>query len=247
MRLTRYSETEWTPRAGGRPGPAGATRRPTEIKLLHVGDPGKPGNFEMVVARYPAPREYPVHRHNIDQLRYTLVGSSPWAPGRETPEGSLVYIPSGTHYGPYVRQAGIELMAVQFEGPSRAPFSGDESSQAGPFPEPRFTTAIEMHPAAFAWIDVAAGVQLKELGTFSERQVRIAHLAVEGGALYDLTVDQACLLFVTSGSGQIDGHEIESRDGVRLDSGESVAIGATSRVEILLLGLPKQPVGPDTR
>lgn len=242
MRLTRDSEIDWTPRTGGRPEPG---RPKTDIKLLHEGDPGKPGNFEMVVARYPAPKEYPKHRHTIDQLRYTLAGSSPWAPGRETPEGSLVYIPAGTHYGPYTRAAGIELMAVQFEGAGGTPFSGDESSQTGPFPNPRFTTPIEMHPGAFSWIEIAPGVQLKELATFSERQVRIAMVAVEHGATYDLLVDQTSLLFVTSGSGQLQGREIGTRDGIRLDRGEAVAIGAASRIEILLLGLPKQPVGAD--
>jgi hypothetical protein len=238
MQLTRDADVDWTPRAGGR-AQAGSTHRPTEIKLLHVGDPAKPGNFEMVVARYPAPRDYPEHRHNIDQLRYTLVGASPWAPGRATPEGSLVYIPSGTFYGPYTRQAGIELMAVQFEGASGVRFSGDEASQAGPSPDPRFTTPIEMHPRSFAWLAIAPGVQLKELGTFTERGVRIAQLAVADGGSHQLTVDQATLLFVTSGDGRIEGQAIAARDGIRLEAGESAVIDATSRVEILVLGLPR--------
>lgn len=239
MRLTRYSEIDWTPRTGGRPAEGGDERPKTEIKLLHIGDPGKRGNFEMVVARYPAPKDYPEHRHTIDQIRYSLVGRSPWAPGRETPEGSLIYIPAGTRYGPYVRGAGIELMAVQFEGSSGTTFSGDESSQEGPFGEARFTTPIEMHPRSFSWIEIEPGVELKELATFSERQVRIAMLAVENGATYDLSVDQPTLLFVTSGTGRIEDRELETRDGVRLDADETVAIGAASRIEILLLGLPR--------
>jgi hypothetical protein len=244
MHLTRDADLEWTPRAGGR-AQAGATHRPTEIKLLHAGDPGQPGNFEMVVARYPAPRDYPIHRHNIDQLRYTLVGASPWAPGRETPEGSLVYIPSGTFYGPYTRPAGVELMAIQFEGPSRARFTGDDSSQTGPMPSPRFTTSIEMHPRSFAWLDVAPGVQLKELGSFTERGVRLAQVAVGDGGSHAFAVDQATLLFVTAGAGRIDGQEIAARDGIRLDAGESVVLESPSRIELLIIGLPRQPAAGD--
>jgi hypothetical protein len=243
MEIARSSEIDWAERSGGR-ATAGQSR--TLIKLLHAGAPGAPGNFEMVLARYPAPRDYPEHRHSVDQVRLTLVGTSPWAPGRATPEGSVVYIPGGTSYGPYTRPAGIELMAVQFEAAGGIAFAGEASSQEGPFPAPRFSTPIELHPAAFAWSSPAPGVSVKEMAVLGEGGVRIAAIRLEHGAAWPVEVDQATLLFVTAGSGTAGGAPVSERDAVRLASGESCTIAGAPGVEVFVLGL-NRPAGASPR
>jgi len=122
MRVARYSALDWwtRPDFGSEDGRAAADK--TQYKPLHRGDPDRPGHFEMVVTRYPVPKSVPRHRHAHDQLRYTLAGSSPWSPENSTPTGSLLYIPSGTAYGPYERPTDIELLSIEFEGANRAPF-----------------------------------------------------------------------------------------------------------------------------
>jgi hypothetical protein len=132
MQVARYAEIEWTTGPDGVESPRSQTaateRRPkTLFKPLFRGTPGQPNHFDMIVAAYHAPKYYPRHRHDIDQLRLTLCGVSPWAPGMETPVGSIVYIPAGTYYGPYERPAGLELFAVQFEGANQAPFVDQDS------------------------------------------------------------------------------------------------------------------------
>jgi len=241
MEIARSSALEWVERAGGR---ATAGQPRTRIKLLHAGTPGAPGNFEMVLARYPAPRDYPEHRHTVDQLRYTLLGVSPWAPGRATPEGSVVYIPAGTPYGPYTRPAGIELMAVQFEAAGGIPFAGEASSQDGPFPAPRFSAPIELDPAAFAWSSPAPGVSVKEMAVLGEGGVRIAAIRLEDGAVWPVDVDQTTLIFVTAGNGTADGAPISERDAVRLDDGGRGTIAGTPDVEAFILGLNRPSSAP---
>jgi hypothetical protein len=131
MRVAHYAEIEWTTGPDGVESPRGQTateRRPkTLFKTLFRGTPGQPNHFDMIVSAYHAPKYYPRHRHDIDQLRLTLVGVSPYAPGLETPVGSLHYIPAGTYYGPYERPSGLELFAVQFEGANQAPFVDQDS------------------------------------------------------------------------------------------------------------------------
>jgi hypothetical protein len=69
------------------------------------------------------PKTVERHRHDTDQLRISLSGESPWAPGHVTPPGGLLFVPSGTPYGPYERPVGIELLQVEFEGADGAPFA----------------------------------------------------------------------------------------------------------------------------
>jgi len=107
------------------------------------------------------------------------------------------------------------------------------------FPQPRYTTPINIEPQNFAWIETEPGVQLKELGRFSERQTRIAMLRLEGSTSYRFPAPgQTTLLFVTSGSGSADGQEIGERDSMLLQPGESGTVGTASAIEFFILGFP---------
>jgi hypothetical protein len=132
MQVSKYTEAPWR-RFGNNRGTS--TENPDDLpeeqkpgvryRPLFKGTPGVPGNFEMVVLFTPSAdsgRHFPRHRHNFDQLRYTINGNPEWAPGHPTPPGSLVYTPAGTYYGPYDRHAGEEQLHVQFEGANGAPF-----------------------------------------------------------------------------------------------------------------------------
>jgi hypothetical protein len=288
MQVARYADIEWTSTLDGiesSRGPnVGTVERPKTLnRVLFKGTPGQPNHFEMVVATYDAPKFYPKHRHDIDQLRLTLRGVSPWAPGMETPVGSLVYIPAGTFYGPYERPGDVELMAVQFEGANGAPFvdqhmmlaAQQELSRKGTFdnghfiwtddagarheqngfaaawaqatgrmqayPDARFSIPLEINPASFAWREIAPGMQVREFGTFGELGTRLAMLGLDAGTSFDMPSPcQTTLLFVTVGSGAADALAIGERDGIRLEAHDEVHLTAESRLELFLLGLPKQ-------
>jgi hypothetical protein len=110
------------------------------------------------------------------------------------------------------------------------------------FPRPRYTTPVNIEPENFAWVDVEPGVKIKELGSFSERQTRLAMLWLEGSTTYQLPVPgQTTMLFVTSGSGTADGQEVGERDSMLLQPGEAGTVGTTSEIEFFILGFPIQP------
>jgi hypothetical protein len=283
MKVVRYADIEWTSHPDLRGGSVATQQSPkTLYKPLFKGTPGEPNHFEMVVSTYTAPKFYPRHRHDIDQLRWTLRGVSPWAPGMETPESSLIYIPAGTFYGPYERPAGIELMAIQFEGANQAPFVDFDSllvaqaeltrrgsfergqytwtdangvrrerdgHEAGweqatgrtqKYPEARFSTPIEIHPANFAWRQLGGGAEMKDLGTFGELGTRLWMLALSGGQSFTFAPPgQTTLLFVTAGSGATSGGPIQQRDAIRLEAEEELQLQASERLELFALGLPR--------
>jgi hypothetical protein len=128
MRVAKYSELPWDHfagvRASGNGDSSGKQPQGSGFKRLFQGEAGQPGNFEMVVllTGESSGHHFPRHRHDFDQLRWTLAGSPEWTPGRPTPTGTLVYTPAGTYYGPYDRHAGDEQLHVQFEGANGAPF-----------------------------------------------------------------------------------------------------------------------------
>jgi hypothetical protein len=114
------------------------------------------------------------------------------------------------------------------------------------FPSPRFSSQIDMNPENFAWLDAGPGIQIKELARFTEREARIGMLRLEGSASHRLeSASQRTLLFVTSGVGTADGEPIEERDAIALEKDEQGLIATTSRIELLLLALPKlAPASP---
>lgn len=251
MQVTRYAEVPWTARAAPSPhvraetasgaDAGGAARKPrTLYRLLGAGTPGDLNQFEMVVSEYHAPKEYGRHRHDVDQLRLTLRGLSPWAPGQATPVGSLVYIPAGTYYGPYVRPAGVELFAVQFESASQDPLAAfDALSEAERETGSRGPFAID--PAAFPWRDAGSGARTKGLGSFAGLGTRLALVEIDAGSAHTVSAEgQTTLLFVLAGAGSADGQAIGERDGIKLAAGEEVSLAAsTRRLEVFALGLPK--------
>jgi hypothetical protein len=114
------------------------------------------------------------------------------------------------------------------------------SGQKQEYPPARFASPINMDPTSFAWVEVEPGVKVKELGSFTERGTRIAMLAIGDGASYRLTSpEQTTMLFVTSGTGQADGQSVREHDSMMLDQGEGGVFSSQTRLELMLLGLPK--------
>lgn len=245
MRVTRYAELDWSRRATavsvGAPGGAANRARPaSQIKVLQRGEPGLPGFFEMVVSRYPEAKDYKRHRHIVDQIRYTLAGSSPWAPDRATEEGDLLYVPAHTYYGPYVRPAGVELMAVQFATGHDQPF---EENSVPPErdtgnPPMRFTVPIELRPDAFPWRVTAPGVRTKDIIRVGTQGTALSMVGVADGGRHPFVSGQRTLGFAIRGTGTVGGHDVAERDGLYLDPGEEAEVTSDLGLELLFIGLP---------
>jgi len=245
MRVTRYAEIEWSRRgkADSVGAPDGASNRPrpaTEVKVLQRGEPGRQGYFEMVVSRYPEHKDYKRHRHIVDQIRYTLAGSSPWEPDRATEEGGLLYVPAHTYYGPYVRPAGVELLAVQCAAGNDQPF--EEESVPPELdtgrPPTRFTVPIELLPDAFPWRVAAPGVRIKDLLRVAAQGTALSMISVADGKRHQLVSGQRTLAFVLRGAGTVGGQAVAERDGLYLDPAEEVDVSSDLELELLLIGLP---------
>jgi hypothetical protein len=88
---------------------------------LHRGNVGELGFYTMAQVRFD---EYytPRHRHNYEQIRVGLKGSSPIGRNHDIPEGWVAYHPEGTPYGPQDIKVDFAdspvVLAWQFGGPS---------------------------------------------------------------------------------------------------------------------------------
>jgi hypothetical protein len=99
-----------------------------------------------------------------------------------------------------------------------------------------------MRPEALSWLPTGAeGVSVKQVGVFPHRGLVINAWRIEPAAAFRVPVSRGLqFLFVTDGTGTIGGEELRVWSAVRLRPGESAALRATSRLQIL--GLAVRPV-----
>jgi len=138
----RVSHAETTPFTAVRPARGGTI----EFKTMLEGAPGTPGNYHLLIANTDISFKSPRHRHNFDQLRYSLEGPTHTGDNCILEEGDLAYFPEGTYYGPQDQQATGKsslTMVIQFGGPSGSGFmtraeldrAYDELKEVGRFEE----------------------------------------------------------------------------------------------------------------
>ena len=93
-------------------------------------DSGLPGvNLEFGYTLIPDGYFTPRHRHNFDQLRYTLEGTFVTGHG-DMPPGVAGYFPEGTYYGPQKQSGESRILILQFQGPSGDHFLSNEEANA---------------------------------------------------------------------------------------------------------------------
>jgi hypothetical protein len=89
------------------------------FKTLFKGEEGDPNNFRWVLSRSNGDYHSPHHRHNFDQVRFSLEGSANIAPGKSLHQGDVGYFPEGTFYGPQDDEAAARMtLVLQFGGAS---------------------------------------------------------------------------------------------------------------------------------
>jgi len=271
-------------------GPARSVRGGRIVfKDLLQGTERTPTNFWLVLADTDATFKSPRHRHNFDQIRITLEGSTNFGPRHNIEVGDVAYFPEGTHYGPQNQELvgkGSLAMVIQFGGASgngfmspRQLFEGQEKMRAfGAFedgvfrrkvaapntqinqdayeaiweyqngrpveyPKPRVTEPVHFRAANLPWQDLQGqrGVYWKELGSFSERNIRIASLKLDANAVYEPQPQpQEQILFITEGTGRFgSGENWSKHTAIHLASNETPSMTAAATTEALILFLPR--------
>jgi hypothetical protein len=71
----------------------------------------------------------PRHRHNFDQIRYTLSGIQSTGLG-DLAAGECGYFPEGSHYGPQKQEGECECLVLQFQGASGEHLLSNEEMNA---------------------------------------------------------------------------------------------------------------------
>lgn len=286
MRLAHSETTPW--------GPVRSTRGGViKFKTLLEGREGSPANYQLLLADTDPSFQSPRHRHNFDQVRFALDGSTNIGPKRNLEPGDLAYFPEGTFYGPQNQEEVGKpslTMVVQFGGPSgngymsmgqhdtnaqalkaHGDFEGGIYKRHSPaadgrknqdayeaiwehhsgrpieYQKPRFMDAIHFREPNFEWQALAGnpGVAAKDMGSFTERGVKVYFVQLQPGASYTLPAQpQQQLLFVRSGTGRFgngssDGDSWYAHTAVDLGPGESAAMTATTLTEAMVLLFPR--------
>ena len=100
-------------------------------RTLVQGTPGTPGNFKLSLSESGADHSGPRHRHNFDQYRFMVRGSSSFDRDGVLKEGMLGYFPEGVHYGPQTNPTDTFLIVLQFGGASGSGYLLPSEVKAG--------------------------------------------------------------------------------------------------------------------
>jgi hypothetical protein len=94
---------------------------------LETGVPGVTMEYSLSVV--PDGYFTPRHRHNFDQIRYTLSGIQSTGLG-DLAGGECGYFPEGSHYGPQKQNGECECLVLQFQGASGEHLLSNEEMNA---------------------------------------------------------------------------------------------------------------------
>lgn len=114
MKIANAETTSFTPPPtvrGGR----------IDFKTLLEGHRGAANNYQLLLANTDISFKSPRHRHNFEQLRYSVRGPTHTGDECVIAEGELAYFPEGCYYGPQDQSRCKEsslTMVIQFGGPS---------------------------------------------------------------------------------------------------------------------------------
>ena len=100
-------------------------------RTLVQGTPGTPGNFKLSLSESGADHSGPRHRHNFDQFRFMVKGSSSFDRDGVLQEGMLGYFPEGTAYGPQTSADHSLTLVLQFGGTSGSGYMAAEQIEKG--------------------------------------------------------------------------------------------------------------------
>ncbi|MEK8028606.1 hypothetical protein [Pseudaquabacterium rugosum] len=129
----------------------------------------------------------------------------------------------------------------QVQDGSEACFEQATGRRVG-FASPRYDDLVVMNPANYAWLPTAeAGVSVKPLGSFTERNARLGFVRIEAEAIYSAgQEDSIQILFVAKGRLLVEGQELGPRSALEFCANEGpVGLTALEPVEIFYMVLPR--------
>jgi len=109
-----------------RPNPRGGVFR---YKSLFEYEAGSADSFYFSISQTFSDFFSPRHRHNFDQIRFQLEGTSPFAHDGDMRPGMVGYFPEGTHYGPQTATGEAIVLVLQFGGASGYGYMGESQLQ----------------------------------------------------------------------------------------------------------------------
>jgi hypothetical protein len=110
MQVTPTESIEWIPTKRNTRGGKTAHKFLREAELLpNIGYHARLVRYEEGEDIFTAPR----HRHEYDQIRFTLAGDQDFGRGLKSPEGTVGYFPAGAYYGPE-RIVGADIVIIQW-------------------------------------------------------------------------------------------------------------------------------------
>src|SRR5215475_13139684 len=88
--------------------------------ILLEGDPNTPGNFRLNYSPGGNAEDWktPRHRHNFEQIRLPLNEDLIIGHKKVVPKGWVSYFPESVYYGPQVRTPNLQMILLQYGGPS---------------------------------------------------------------------------------------------------------------------------------
>ncbi|MGH7949038.1 MAG: hypothetical protein ACREQF_07435 [Candidatus Binataceae bacterium] len=116
------------------------------------------------------------------------------------------------------------------------------NGRAVEYPPPRYDEPVTMNPANFKWVAVPGveGFEVKHLGTFGERDLRVGFVRASRGAKYvsrDLTSPE--LIYVIDGTLKLSGKALGAQSAARLDASDNGGtIEAVEASEVFFVRLP---------
>ena len=146
MKLVHADEVEWK---------RGLEHRGGTFHYRHLleGKPGTPGNFHLGIGQQDGDFVSPRHRHNFDQFRFQLEGTSNFDRNGKMTPGILGYFPEGAAYGPQSSEGRSVTAVLQFGGASGSGYLSnretraamEELKQLGEFKDGVFRRKVPFH------------------------------------------------------------------------------------------------------
>jgi hypothetical protein len=114
-------------------------------------------------------------------------------------------------------------------------------------PKARFEDPVVMNPENFSWLPTKDGCFSKELGSFTEFRTTIGMVKLTPGGSHTLSFDsRIALVMVVSGRINVGDDELQVKDAIRLDRGETQRVSSVDGAELLYFGLPEIAPEPVT-
>ena len=124
MKLVHADEVEWK---------RGLQHRGGTFHYRHLleGEDGTPGNFHLGIGQQDGDFASPRHRHNFDQFRFQLEGTSNFDRNGKMTAGTFGYFPEGAAYGPQSSEGRSVTAVLQFGGASGSGYLSPKEVAAG--------------------------------------------------------------------------------------------------------------------